>query len=100
MTHIGPSKQVVFGPYSVEITYISTGKIIAKGVANHASKEYEFSHFLPYSDLVQPQPPFKRGVKNILSTPFVNDVLSNISDSEDEEQDQHDIDMRLSLKWI
>ena len=48
MTHTGSPKQVVFGPGSVEIPYISTGTIIAKGVANHASKAYEFSHFLPY----------------------------------------------------
>ena len=49
MTHTGPQKRVVFGPNSVEISYISNGNIIAKGVANHASKAYEFSYFLPYS---------------------------------------------------
>ena len=70
MTHTGPPKWVVFGPDLVETTYISTGKITMKGVANHASKAYEFSHFLPYSDPVQPQLPFKRGGKNILSTHF------------------------------
>ena len=48
MTHNGPPKRVEFGLDSVEITNISTGKIIAKGVVNHASKAYEFSHFLPY----------------------------------------------------
>ena len=26
-----------------------------KGIADHASKEYAFSHFMPYTDLVQPQ---------------------------------------------
>ena len=50
MTHTGPPKRVVFGPDSVEISDISNRKIIAKGVANHASKAYEFSQFLPYSD--------------------------------------------------
>ena len=55
MTHNGPPKRVVFGPDSVEISDISTGKIIAKGVANHASKAYEFSHFMPYLDPVQTQ---------------------------------------------
>ena len=35
-------KRVVFGPDPVEITYISIGKIILKGVTNHASKAYEF----------------------------------------------------------
>ena len=95
MTHNGPPKRVEFGLDSVEITNISTGNIIAKEVANHASKEYEFSHFLPYSDPVQPQLPFERGGKNIISTPFVNGVLSKISDSEDEEQDQHDLDIEV-----
>ena len=63
MTHTSPPKRVLFGPELVEITYISTRKIIVKGVANHALKAYEFSHFLPYSDPVQPQQPFKRDVK-------------------------------------
>ena len=40
MTHTGPPKQVVFGPNSMEISDISTGKIIAKDVANYASKAY------------------------------------------------------------
>ena len=53
MTHVGSPKRVVFDPELVEITDISTGNIIAKGVANHASKAYEFSRFLPYSYLVQ-----------------------------------------------
>ena len=55
MTHISSPKQVVFGFESVEISDISTGKIIANGVANHASKAYEFSQFLPYSDPIQSQ---------------------------------------------
>ena len=55
MTHTGSPKKFVFGPDLVEISYISTGKIIVKGVANHASKTYEFSHFLPYLDPVQSQ---------------------------------------------
>ena len=42
MTHTGPPNKVVFGPDLVEISDISTGNIIAKGVANHASKAYEF----------------------------------------------------------
>ena len=79
MTHTVSPKQVVFGPDSVEISYISTGKIIAKGVANHASKAYEFSHFLPYSAPSQSQQSFKRGGINSLSSPFAdNDMLSNI----------------------
>ena len=49
MTHTGSLNKVVFGPDSVEISYISTQKIIVKSVANHASKAYEFSHFLQYS---------------------------------------------------
>ena len=53
MTHTIPPKRVVFCLDSVDISNISTGNIIVKGVPNHASKEYEFSHFLPYLDLVQ-----------------------------------------------
>ena len=64
----------------MDITYISTGNIIAKGVANHASKAYEFSHFLPFSEPVHSQLPLERGGKNILSTPFV--VSTSISESE------------------
>ena len=52
MTHTGPPKRVIFGPESIGITYISTRNIITKGAANHASKAYEFSHFLPFSELV------------------------------------------------
>ena len=79
----------------MDISDISIGKMIVKDVANHASKAYEFSHILPYSNPVQPQLPFERGGKNIISTPFVNDVLSKVSDSEDEEQDQHDLDIEI-----
>ena len=45
MTHARPPKRVVFAPHSVEISDISTGKLIVKGVVNNASKEYELSHF-------------------------------------------------------
>ena len=59
---------MIFGPDSVEITYISTGDIIAKGVANHA---YEFSHFMTFSEPVHSQQPLAREGKNIPSTSFV-----------------------------
>ena len=49
MTHTSLPKRVVFEPDTIEISYISTGKMIAKGVENHASKAYEFSHFFSYS---------------------------------------------------
>ena len=50
MTHTGSPKKVIFSPDEVEIIEISSGKVIAKGVANHTSKVYMFSHFLPYSN--------------------------------------------------
>ena len=50
MTHTGSPKKVIFSPDEVEITEISTGRVIAKGVANRAQKVYMFSHFLPYSN--------------------------------------------------
>ena len=62
MTHTGSPNQVIFGPDSMEITDISTRKIIVKGVVNHASKSYEFSHFMAPSELVHSQqPPAKEG---------------------------------------
>ena len=48
MTHIGSPNKVIFSHDDVEITEISNGKVIAKGVVNHTSKVYMFSHFLPY----------------------------------------------------
>ena len=71
MTHTGSPKRVIFGPDSVEITDISTGNIIAKGAANHASKAYEFSHFMPFSKPVHSQQPLAREGKIISSTTFV-----------------------------
>ena len=46
MTHTGSPKKVIFSPDEVEITEISSGKVISKGVANHTLKVYMFSHFL------------------------------------------------------
>ena len=67
---------MVFGPDSMEISDIPTGNITVKGISKLASKAYKFSHFLSYSDPVQPQLPFERGVKTILPTPFTNDNVS------------------------
>ena len=50
MNHTGSPKKVIFSPDDVEITEISNGKVIAKGVVDHTSKVYMFSHFLPYSN--------------------------------------------------
>ena len=50
MIHTGSPKKVIFSLDEVEITEISSAKVIAKGVANHYSKVYMFSHFLPYSN--------------------------------------------------
>ena len=49
MTHTGSPKRVTFNLESVEITEKSTGNIVAKGIANHSTKVYEFSHFLHVS---------------------------------------------------
>ena len=95
MTHTGSPKRVVFGPESVQTTHILTVNIIVKGISNHASKAYEFSTLLSYWDPVQSQQPFERGGKNILSTPFVNDVFSKVSYSKYEEQDKHGLDIEI-----
>ena len=47
MTHTGSPKKVIFSPNDVEITDILNGKVIEKGVVDHTSKVYMFSHFLP-----------------------------------------------------
>ena len=70
MTHTGSPKSVIFGLESMDITYISTGNIIAKGGVNHASKGYEFSHFMPFLEPVHSQQPLAREGKKISSTSF------------------------------
>ena len=50
MTHTTSPNKVIFSLDEVEIIEISSGKVIGKGVANHTSKVYMFSHFLPYSN--------------------------------------------------
>ena len=50
MTHTRSPKKVILSPDDVEITEISNGKVIEKGVVDHTSKVYKFSHFLPYSN--------------------------------------------------
>ena len=49
MTHTGSPKRVTFDSYSVEITEKSIEKLVEKGIANHSTKSYEFSHFLHVS---------------------------------------------------
>ena len=55
----------------MEITDISTGNIIWKGTTNHASKEYEFSHFMPFLEPLHSQLPLGREGKIIPSNSFV-----------------------------
>ena len=50
MTHARSPKKVLFSPNEVEILDILNGRVIAKGVADHSSKVYKFSHFLPLSN--------------------------------------------------
>ena len=46
MTHTGVPKRVSFSPNDVEIMELASGKLIAKGLANHHAKSYDFSHFM------------------------------------------------------
>ena len=46
MTHIEVPKRVSFSPNYAEITELASGKLVAKGLANHHAKSYEFSHFV------------------------------------------------------
>ena len=50
MTHTGSPKKVVFSPNDFEISDILNGRVITKGVEDHSSKVYKFSHFLPFSN--------------------------------------------------
>ena len=50
MTHIGSPNKFIFSPNEVEISDILNGKVLEKGVVDHTSKIYKFSHFLPYSN--------------------------------------------------
>ena len=50
MNHTGSPKKVIFSPDDVEIIQILNGKVIAKGVVDHTSNIYMFSHFLSYSN--------------------------------------------------
>ena len=99
MTYTGFPKQVLFGPDSVEITNISTREIVVKGTADHASKAYYFSHFIPFSVPTSSQLPFKddEGIK-IPSLPIAVSVLNpDISDSDSEEESSYfdpDIDIK------
>ena len=91
MTHIGSPKQVIFGPDSVEITDISTRTIIAKGVANHASKAYEFSHFMPFSEPVHSQ----REGKKIPSPSFaVSTSIAKLVVS------VHEIKIKIKIQYL
>ena len=78
MTHTVSPKRVIFGPVSMEITYISIGNIIANGVVNHASRAYDFSHFVPFPKPVHSQLPLDRKGKKIPSTSFA--VSTSIAD--------------------
>ena len=49
MTHTGSPKKVTFDSNLVEITEQYYRKIIAKGIANHSTTDYGFSHFFPIS---------------------------------------------------
>ena len=46
MTHTRVPKRVSFSPDDVQITELAPGKLVAKGLANHHAKSYEFSHFV------------------------------------------------------
>ena len=46
MSHIGVTKRVYFSPNYVDISKLGSRKLIAKGLANHHAKAYEFSHFV------------------------------------------------------
>ena len=82
----------------MEITKIATGELVAKGIDDHASKAYIFSHFMPYTVPTSPRLSFEadKGI-NIPSLPIAVSVSNpNISDSDSkEESSQYDLDIEL-----
>ena len=97
MTHTRSPKRVVFEPDTVEISDISTRKLISEGVTNHISKEYEFLCFFPYSDSFQDLQLIKREGKSILPKLFEYDDVSydySGPQFEDEDQVESDIDIK------
>ena len=70
MTHTGSPKRMIFGLDLVDITDISTRNIIAKVVANHSSKAYEFSHFMLFPEPMHSQQLHAREGIKIPSTSF------------------------------
>ena len=46
MTHMAVPRRFSFSPDDVEITELASKKLVAKGLANHDAKSYEFSHFV------------------------------------------------------
>ena len=70
--------------------------MIAKGVANHASKAYEFSHFFPYSDPLQDLQPVEKEGKSTLPKPVAHDnVYFDDLDLEFEDGDQVESDLDI-----
>ena len=49
MNHTGLENKVTFTQEDVEISKVSTRKVVVVGVVDHESRMYKFSHFLPYS---------------------------------------------------
>ena len=49
MTCTDSPKRVTFDSDVIDITEKTIGHLIAKGIANHSTKAYDFSHFLPIS---------------------------------------------------
>ena len=47
MTHNGTTKRVTFTQNYVDISEVSIGQVVAVGFADHDSRMYKFSHFLP-----------------------------------------------------
>ena len=79
----------------------STGRIIAKGTA-HASKSYEFSHFMPPSEPVDSQQPLAREGKIIASTSFIDSTSiadPSLSVYEIEIQGDSDLDSVLTVSF-
>ena len=74
-----------------------------KGVANNASKAYEFSPILPYSDIVQSQLQFVREGKTILPKNFhmiMFPLLFQIHNLKKRTKSNNFMEMKMNFNWI
>ena len=70
-----------------------SSKCILLGYAEYA-KSYKLMELATRKCFIECSVQFEEGI-NTLPFPFEDDMLSHVSDSDEEEQDQHDLDIEV-----